>query len=78
VLRPSPFTPAFTAADTTSFGSAFQAVFNLSDGPGGLGDGGRFVFEVTAVPEPSSIALLGLPVAGYAIRRWRHSKAIVA
>jgi hypothetical protein len=72
------FTPVFTVADTTSFGSAFQAVFNLSDGPGGLGDSGRFVFEVTAVPEPSSIALLGIPVAGYAIRRWRQKKAVTA
>ncbi len=72
------FTPVFTVPDTTAFGSAFQAVFNLSDGPGGLGDSGRFVFEVTAVPEPSSIALLGLPLAGYAIRRWQKSRIVVA
>ncbi len=64
------FTPVF-AADSLG---TYQAVFNVSSPGSGFADGGRFVFEVTAVPEPASLALLAIPVSGYAIRRYRRRK----
>lgn len=37
---------------------------------------GNVQFTQTPVPEPSTIALLGIGVAGLCVRQWRHRKAI--
>jgi PEP-CTERM motif len=68
------FTPVFTVADSTAIGTSFQAVFNLTDGTGPRGDSGRFIFEVTAVPEPSSMALFGVAMLGGVFRRLRSGE----
>ncbi len=60
------FTPIFAVDESTPTGQNFNAVFKLIDTGTGNGgspwlEGGQFVMQVTtAVPEPSSAALLGL------------------
>ncbi len=68
------FTPIFTVDDSVAGGSKYQAVFTLSSPGSSWGDGGRFVMQVTAVPEPASMALVGLPLVGFAIRRSRKRR----
>jgi hypothetical protein len=73
------FTPIFAVNNTAFFGQEFNATFKLIDsGTGNSGgpwlESGRFQFQVTAVPEPSSLAFLGTFGLGLAnFRRRRHS-----
>ncbi len=57
----------------------YDAKFKLVDlrSGTGFGDSGEFTysFQVTAVPEPASFALVGLPMAGYAVRRFRKKRS---
>jgi hypothetical protein len=72
------FTPIFA---TSGLGN-YQAVFTLTNPSGTMnggsawGDGGQFMFEVTAVPEPATLAMLAATGATtFAVRRWRKRRS---
>ncbi|MEM6692013.1 MAG: PEP-CTERM sorting domain-containing protein, partial [Planctomycetota bacterium] len=75
------FTPGDWAADFAAFGTGSPGTFsvNFQDGWNGAGNVTTFlgnatvVITATAVPEPSSFAMVGLLTCGLAIRRRRHA-----
>lgn len=73
------FTPIFAVDITAIPGQDFNAVFRLHDtGTGNNGaawlSSGRFQYQVTAIPEPSSIAMLGMLGAGVCLHRRRTAQ----
>ncbi|BDS07018.1 hypothetical protein NT6N_20580 [Oceaniferula spumae] len=56
-----------------SAGNALEIVYNASSGITGVSaiDNGNGTVTITAIPEPSSTALLGLGVLAFFLRRGR-------
>lgn len=52
--------PTFWVDDNAPIGSTYTAEFALSDLSGTYGNSGRFFIDFQVVPEPASLALLGL------------------
>jgi hypothetical protein len=48
--------------DSAAAPGVYTAEFRLTDEDGIVGDSGRFFFDVQVVPEPASLALIGLAV----------------